>query len=183
MTSTFVFDAVRTPFGRAGGTLSATRPDDLAALVMAASGPVRHRRCDFRRREPGGRGQPQRRAIRCAARPLPDHRHRHHRKPVVRIQRRGGGPRLACDRSGRCPNRAHGWCRVHEPGAIRRGEVAETVAGGRQPDAVEYLHRMADDQPGTPGALDDLQRGIGREGRTAAGHHPGAAGRVRGAQS
>ncbi|MEO2132695.1 MAG: beta-ketoadipyl CoA thiolase [Microbacterium sp. 69-7] len=37
MTSTFVFDAVRTPFGRAGGTLSATRPDDLAALVMAAS--------------------------------------------------------------------------------------------------------------------------------------------------
>ena len=34
MTSAFVYDAVRTPFGRAGGALSGARPDDLAALVM-----------------------------------------------------------------------------------------------------------------------------------------------------
>ncbi|MDN3496686.1 thiolase family protein [Planococcus sp. APC 4015] len=34
MTSTFVHDAVRTPFGRAGGALSRVRPDDLAAHVM-----------------------------------------------------------------------------------------------------------------------------------------------------
>ncbi|GAA1469136.1 thiolase family protein [Microbacterium thalassium] len=37
MTATYVYDAVRTPFGRAGGALSGTRPDDLAALVMRAS--------------------------------------------------------------------------------------------------------------------------------------------------
>lgn len=34
--SSFVYDAVRTPFGRAGGALSGVRPDDLAAAVMAA---------------------------------------------------------------------------------------------------------------------------------------------------
>ncbi|GAA5036798.1 thiolase family protein [Microbacterium fluvii] len=37
MTASFVYDAVRTPFGRAGGALSGVRPDDLAALVMKAA--------------------------------------------------------------------------------------------------------------------------------------------------
>jgi acetyl-CoA C-acetyltransferase len=32
----FVYDAVRTPFGRFGGALAASRPDDLAALVVRA---------------------------------------------------------------------------------------------------------------------------------------------------
>ena len=31
MTATYIYDAVRTPFGRAGGALSGVRPDDLAA--------------------------------------------------------------------------------------------------------------------------------------------------------
>ncbi|TDN91262.1 thiolase family protein [Microbacterium sp. BK668] len=34
MTASYVYDAVRTPFGRAGGALSGVRPDDLAAVVM-----------------------------------------------------------------------------------------------------------------------------------------------------
>jgi acetyl-CoA acetyltransferase family protein len=33
---TYIYDAVRTPFGRAGGALSGVRPDDLAAVVMKA---------------------------------------------------------------------------------------------------------------------------------------------------
>lgn len=37
MTVTMVYDAVRTPFGRAGGALSGVRPDDLAAVVMKAA--------------------------------------------------------------------------------------------------------------------------------------------------
>jgi len=37
MTTSFVYDAVRTPFGRAGGALSRIRPDDLAAVVMRAT--------------------------------------------------------------------------------------------------------------------------------------------------
>ncbi|MBN9185022.1 MAG: thiolase family protein [Microbacterium sp.] len=36
MTASFVYDAVRTPFGRAGGALAGVRPDDLAAVVMAS---------------------------------------------------------------------------------------------------------------------------------------------------
>lgn len=36
MTASYVYDAVRTPFGRAGGALSGIRPDDLAAVVMAS---------------------------------------------------------------------------------------------------------------------------------------------------
>lgn len=34
MTATYIYDAVRTPFGRAGGALAGVRPDDMAALVM-----------------------------------------------------------------------------------------------------------------------------------------------------
>ena len=37
MTGTYIYDAVRTPFGRAGGALAGVRPDDLAATVMKAS--------------------------------------------------------------------------------------------------------------------------------------------------
>lgn len=37
MPSSFVYDAVRTPFGRAGGALAGVRPDDLAAAVIRAS--------------------------------------------------------------------------------------------------------------------------------------------------
>ncbi|MDL9980043.1 thiolase family protein [Microbacterium sp. ASV49] len=36
MTATYVYDAVRTPFGRAGGALASVRPDDMAATVMKA---------------------------------------------------------------------------------------------------------------------------------------------------
>ncbi len=37
MPATWIYDAVRTPFGRAGGALSGVRPDDLAAVVMKAA--------------------------------------------------------------------------------------------------------------------------------------------------
>jgi len=36
VTGAYIYDAVRTPFGRAGGALSGVRPDDLAAVVMRA---------------------------------------------------------------------------------------------------------------------------------------------------
>ncbi|SDQ08246.1 thiolase family protein [Leucobacter chromiiresistens] len=37
MTGAYIYDAVRTPFGRAGGALAGVRPDDLAAVVMRAT--------------------------------------------------------------------------------------------------------------------------------------------------
>ena len=36
MTAAFVYDAVRTPFGKFGGGLAGVRPDDLAAVVLGA---------------------------------------------------------------------------------------------------------------------------------------------------
>ena len=36
MTAAFVYDAIRTPFGRFGGGLAKIRPDDLAATVIKA---------------------------------------------------------------------------------------------------------------------------------------------------
>ncbi|WP_285028585.1 thiolase family protein [Plantibacter sp. ME-Dv--P-122b] len=36
MTETYLYDAVRTPFGRSGGALAGVRPDDLAAVVLRA---------------------------------------------------------------------------------------------------------------------------------------------------
>ena len=36
MTAAFVYDAIRTPFGRFGGGLAKIRPDDLAAIVIKA---------------------------------------------------------------------------------------------------------------------------------------------------
>ena len=36
MTAAYVYDAVRTPFGRYGGALAGVRPDDLAAHVVRA---------------------------------------------------------------------------------------------------------------------------------------------------
>ncbi|WP_019180907.1 thiolase family protein [Microbacterium yannicii] len=37
MPATYIYDALRTPFGRAAGGLSGVRPDDLAAVVMKAA--------------------------------------------------------------------------------------------------------------------------------------------------
>src|SRR5579864_4515082 len=36
MSEAFIYDAVRTPIGRYGGALAAVRPDDLAAIPIAA---------------------------------------------------------------------------------------------------------------------------------------------------
>lgn len=36
MTASFIYDAVRTLFGRAGGALAGIRPDDLAAVALRA---------------------------------------------------------------------------------------------------------------------------------------------------
>ena len=83
MSDAFIYEAVRTPFGRFGGALAGVRPDDLAAHALralleraAAASTRRDRRRHPRRRQRGRRGQPQRRADGGAARGPPDDRHR-----------------------------------------------------------------------------------------------------------
>ena len=74
----FICDYVRTPIGRFGGALASVRADDLAALPIREL-MRRHpglgrqdRRGLSRLREPGGRGQPQRRAHGAPLAGLPD---------------------------------------------------------------------------------------------------------------
>jgi acetyl-CoA acyltransferase len=69
MTEVFICDYIRTPIGRFGGALSPVRADDLGAIpAEGADGAQRRRRLgggrrrDLRLRQPGRRGQPQRRA-------------------------------------------------------------------------------------------------------------------------
>ena len=106
--SAFVYDAVRTPFGRFDGALSDIRPDDLAATTLQgllakvpglASRP--HRRGGPRQRQRGRRGQPQRRPDGRAARRAPGQRAGHHRQPAVRLQPGRGDDRFADDRDRR----------------------------------------------------------------------------------
>ena len=44
LTDAYVFDAVRTPFGKVGGALSGVRPDDMAAQALSAPFLAEHRR-------------------------------------------------------------------------------------------------------------------------------------------
>ena len=93
MRDVFICDYIRTPIGRYGGALSSVRADDLGGCtacvrLMARNGGRRlgrGGRRDLRLRQPGGRGQPQRRAhVGSAGRPARDGA-RHHDEPAVRL--------------------------------------------------------------------------------------------------
>ena len=89
----YIYDAVRTPFGRYGGALAKVRPDDLGAHVVKQIverndlDPTRRRR-HVRQRQRRRRGQPQRRAHGRAARRPAHLRPRHHDQPPVRLEPR-----------------------------------------------------------------------------------------------
>ncbi len=90
ITAAFICDAVRTPIGRYGGALASVRADDLGAIPIKAL-MERNAKVDWaaverrhlRLRQPGRRGQPQRRAHGGAARrPAAERSRRNHQSPV-----------------------------------------------------------------------------------------------------
>ena len=91
-----VLSAVRTPVGRYGGALAGVRPDDLAALVIAAAveragvAGERDRRRLLRLRQPGGRGQPKRRAHGALLAGLPESVAGRDAEPALRVGPLGG---------------------------------------------------------------------------------------------
>ena len=105
-TAAFVYDAVRTPFGRFGGLLAGTRPDDLAAHVLRqivtrapglAEGRFGERVDEVVLGNANGAGEENRNVApdgRAARRPA-DERPRHHRQPALRLEPRRGDDRLA----------------------------------------------------------------------------------------
>ena len=188
MPASFVYDAVRTPFGRAGGALSSVRPDDLAAVVMRSiverTGIDPARIDDVIFGDANQAGEDNRNVARFGAllAGFPSIGARGDREPPVRLVGRGRDPGIARDRVGGCRHHPRRRRRVDEPGAVRRGEVGEAVPRRRQPDHVEHLDRVADDQPRAAQGLDDLERRVGREARRDLRHLARRAGRVRAAQ-
>jgi acetyl-CoA acyltransferase len=116
MREAFICDAIRTPFGRYGGALSSVRTDDLGAMpikaLMARNPNVDWAAVDrraLRLRQPGRRGQPQRRPHgQPARRPAGGRARRHHQPPV----------RLGLDAVGTAAR------------AIKCGEAELMIAGG-----------------------------------------------------
>ncbi len=187
MSRPVVLAAVRTPVGRYGGALSHIRPDDLAALAISAAversgvnaGGDRGRL--FRRREPGRRGQPQRRAHGRAARRTARVGRRGDSEPPLRVGAVGG--RLCVSRGAR---RRRGALRrrrrgVDEPRPARHAQAREGLPAWR-PDGVRHDARLALPQPAdggdVPAGIDGRDR---RERRRAVARFQGGAGRVRAA--
>ena len=128
-----------------------------ARRALARARPGAHRRGDLRRRQPGGRGQPQRRAHGDAPGRPAHERSRHDRQPAVRIlprRRDAGEPH---DRDGRRLARPRGRGGVDVARARRPAQAREGVRD-RRPDAALDHARLAHGQPGDARAVDDLAR-------------------------
>ena len=182
----FLCDGVRTPFGRFRGGLSTVRTDDLAALplrhLMDAPSRVarRDRRRDPRLREPGRRGQSQRRAHGRVAGWLAGVGARRDGQSPVRVRARSHRPGRARDRAGRSGPRARRRCRRHVACAVRDGQGRR--AARARSTARGHHARLAFRQPGDARTarcrFDDAD---GRTPRPRTEHHARRPGRVRAA--
>ena len=164
-----------------------TRPDDLAALADPrgrrprgrAGGADRGRLA--RLREPGGRGQPQRRAHGGAARRPARVGRRRHRQPALRVGSRGDRRRMPRgDRRRRRPLRRRRR-RVDVARAARHRQARHGVSA-RRPHALRHDARLALPEPAARGAVPARDDGRDRrERRRALGGVARGSGRVRAA--
>ena len=184
----YLVAGVRTPFGRYGGALAAVRPDDLAAHVRrrahrsAAVGRLGRRgRRRARLREPGRRGQPQRRPDGGAARRPAGRGARRHREPAVRVRpgrRRHRGPGRPRRRGRPGARRRRG---EHDPRAVRHAEGRRgVVADGRDattPPSVGGSSTRRCASGTAPTSMPETAENVAERVR----HLPGRPGRVRAA--
>ena len=132
-------------------------------------------------RQPGGRGQPERGALRCVACGSARFRRRRHRQPPLRLGPRGSRRRVPCRRRRGWRSLRCGGCRVDDPRAARDAEAGCTVRA-RRPRASRHDARLAVRQPALRGAvLARVDGGDGRERRRSLGRFSRGSGRVRGA--
>ena len=168
MSRAVILSAVRTPVGRYGGALSGVRPDDLAAIAIAAAveragvPAGRDRGRPLRLRQPGRRGQPQRRTHGGAARGAARVRRRRDRQPPVRVGARRRRLRVSRRRRGRRRPVRGRRRRVDEPRAARDGQAGHGVAA-RKPGRLRHGARLALPEPADGG--DVPARVDGRDGR------------------
>ena len=184
MTQAFICDAIRTPFGRYGGALSSVRTDDLGAdPAQGADGAQPDgrlgsgRRRDLRLRQPGRRGQPQRRAHGVAAR-----RAARSSVPGATVNRLCGsgmdavGTAARAIKSGEARADDRRRRREHEPRAVRdaegrdgllarNAEVYDTTIGWRFVNPLMKAQYGIDSMPETAENV-AADYGIERETRT-----------------
>ena len=190
MSAAYVYDAVRTPFGRYGGGLAgraARRPrrrtSSRARRTRARARSRADRRRAVRQRQRRGRGQPRRRAHGRAAR-----RAARRASPARSINRLCGSSLDAAMQASRAVETgdasldARRRRRVDVARAVGRAQAREGAARA----ATQTLHsttlgwRMVN--PRDAGPVDDLARREHGEARRDPRHHARGAGRVRAAQ-
>ena len=171
VSAAYLYDAIRTPFGRHGGALAGVRPGRprrprraRAARALARPRPGADRRRAVRQRQRRRRGQPQRRADGGAARRAADVGAGRDRQPAVRLLAGRGDAGLARDRDRRRLGRAGRRRRVDEPRAVGAAQARARLRA-HEPGAVLDHARLADGQPGDARAVDDLARRERREAR------------------
>ena len=187
MARAVVLSAVRTPIGRYGGALSGVRPDDLAGSRSPRPSSVRGRRRRDRRRllrlrEPGGRGQPQRRAHGRAARRAARVGRGRDAEPALRVR---ASPRSS-PRATRC---SPATPEIVVAGGVESMSRAPLVMGeagrgvpARQPDRLGHDPRLALPEPAARGDVPARVDGRdGRERRRALERVARGSGRVRAA--
>ena len=137
MREVVIVDAVRTPMGRWGGALAGVRPDDMAAHVIAslvernAVDDEPHRRRLLGRRQPGRRGQPQRRPHGGAAGRATGGGSRCDRQPAVRLGSGGRQLRLPSHQVRRGRPRDRRGLGVDDPRSFRHGQVGHSLGAAR----------------------------------------------------
>ncbi len=188
MAECFLYDAVRTPFGRYGGALAAVRPDDLAAhvvreLVARAPGLDPAQIDDVLFGDANQAGEDNRDVARMAVllAGLPTS------VPGPTINRLCGSSLDAAMQGSRAIETGDaGLVLVGGVESMRRApwvllKPEKRLRAGRADAALDDA-RMADGQPGDARPVDDLARREHREARRHPRDHPRGAGRVRGAQ-
>ena len=140
MNQAYLYDAVRTPFGKFGGALAGVRPDDLAAHVVKAE--VAARRAWTRSASTrsifgnaNGAGEENRNVARMATllAGLPDLHPGHHGQPALRLLPGRRDHRLPPDQRRRRRPGADRRRRVDEPRPLGAAQDREALPG-RQPD-------------------------------------------------
>ena len=158
MRDVFICDAVRTPIGRYGGALAKVRTDDLAAApaegadeAQSEGGLGQARRGLSRLRQPGRRGQPQRRPHGAAARRTAGIDAGRDAQSALRVGPRCGRQRGARDQGGRDRFRDRGRRRVDDARPVRDGQGAGAVPAQRRD--LRHDDRLALHQSGDQGAI------------------------------
>ena len=168
-----VLSGVRTPIGRYGGALSGVRPDDLAAMAIAAA--VERAGVDPASIDDvyfGARTRPARTIATSRAWPRSSPGYPS-RSPASRSTgcARPGCPSVVSalprGHRRRCGRRRRGWRRVDEPCAARHGEAGQGLPA-RRPDRLRHHARLALPEPATRGDVPARVDGRDRRERRGA---------------